>query len=307
MMTAGLLAAGSEDVMCKRTVLALLVAIVVALGLVGCGSSGASSSQASQSASGSSAEASQQSQASSSAVAVSQNPDEEFLPALAAGLEARWTLTAQTEGQEDTSQLRAQYVNAELENLAAFEGASFKDPELGQLAERYIAAVEESLACLDSYDTNFLDYGKRWSDAYKERAIVVKELVERYGFKMSDEYQKSLDEMVEEGKKSEQELQVPSDIKQAADEDIPAAAVSAFQKVDGNIYRATVVNPSRASFDYYNLDVYLLNAKGGFSEMHRIEVDNWAPGAEAVFEFTPDSEFASMGALSGDWWATWQN
>ncbi len=290
----------------KQTVLALFVAMVIALGLVGCGSSGASSNQSGQSAS-SSSDASQQSQESSSAAAVSQNPDAEFLPALTAGLEARWELTAKTEGQEPTPQLREQYVNAELEHLAAFEGASFEDTELGQLAARYIAAVEDSAACLDSYDTNYKDFAKRWSSSYKERAMAVKALVERYGLKMSDEHQESLDGMVENAKKIEEELSVPADIKQAAEEDILAAAIGAFQKASDNTYRATVVNPSRASFDYYVLGVFLLDAKGSLVEEHSIRVENWASGAEAVFEFTPNSEFASIDALDEDWWATWQN
>ena len=128
--------------MSKRTVLTFFAAIVIAVGLVGCGGSGTSSSQSSQSgqsgqsASSASSEASQQS---SAAIAAAENPDAEFLPELAAALEARWALAEQLGDQELTPQLRAQLVNAELEHLAAFKGASFQDAGLGEAAERYIA------------------------------------------------------------------------------------------------------------------------------------------------------------------------
>lgn len=290
----------------KRTIVALLVAMVIALGLVGCGSSGTSSSQSGQSTASSSSEASQQSQASasSSAAAVSQNPDAEFLPTLAAGLEARWALTAKTESQELTTQLREQYANAELEQLAAFKGASFEDADLGRLAERYIAAVEDSVACLDSFDTNYLDFTERWSDSYKERALVIKELVEKYGFAMSDENQESINAMIEAAKEAEAELLVPEGIKHVAEEDIPAAVASAFQK-DGDTYRATYVNPGPISFDTYNLTVCLLNDKGGLVEQFAIHLDSWPSGSEATFEFTPNSEFASIAAYNERWHGTW--
>lgn len=287
----------------KRTVLALFVVMVIGLGLVGCGSSGASSSQA---ATSSSSEASQQSQEASSAssVAVSQNPDEEFLPALAAALEARWELATKTEGQEITPQQRKELADAELEHLAAFKGASFEDAELGQLAERYIAAIEESVACLESYDTDYVDFAERWSNAYKERALVIKDLIDRYGFKMSDEHQASLDGMVADAKEAEEEKLVPADIRQTVEEDIPAMVASAFQK-DGDTYRATVVNPGPVNFDYYDLTVCLLNAQGGLVEDHVIHFDSWPAGAEAVFEFTPSSEFSSIATIPAKWHGTW--
>ena len=37
---------------------------------------------------------------------------------------------------------------------------------LGDLAESYIAALDESLASLSSYDTNYPDYAERWDKAY---------------------------------------------------------------------------------------------------------------------------------------------
>lgn len=287
----------------KHAVLAFLAAVTMALCLVGCGGSSASSGQSGGSATSGAASQAQSQQPASSA-AVPQNPDEEFLPELAAGLEARWKLSDQTKDQEDTPQLRGQLVNAELDHIAVFKGTSFEDAELGQLAERYIAAVEEQAACLASYDTDYVDYAKRWDATVRERFFVIKDLVERHGFKVSGDYQATLDETVEEAKVFEEEEKVPADIRQAVEEDIPAAA-AAFQKADGKTYRVTVVNPSRATFDYYNLEALLLNENGGLVESHMMTVNDWAPGAEATFEFEAGADFAKLDTLYGRWYGTW--
>ena len=280
----------------KHVALALLVAVVLALGLAGCGSSGSSSSGASQQSQGSAS--------SSSAVAISQNPDEEFLPALTAGLKARWELSDKFEGQNLTIQMRKELADAELEQLAAFKGANFKDAELGKLAERYIAAVEDSAACLDSYDTNYLDFTERWSNSYGERTLVIKDLAERYGFKMPDESQKHIDSMIEDAKEVEADQSVPADKRQVAEKDIPTAVASAFKK-DGDVYRATYVNPGPISFDTYDLVVCLLNDKGGLVEDHAFHFDSWPAGSEQVFEFTTNSEFANIAAYAERWHGTW--
>lgn len=264
----------------------------LALGLVACG--GASSNSASSSGT-------------ASTVAAPQDPDAEFMPALAVGLEDRWKYSDQTKDQELTVDKRKQLAQSELDHIAIFKGANFKDAELGKLAERYIAAVEDSVACLSVIDTDYISFAQRWSNSYTERSLVIKELADKYGFKVSDEYQSSLDKVIEDAKLSEVENSAPDDILKAVKEGIPAAVVSAFQKGDDGVYRATVINPTRANFDYYNLTVCLLDSKGGLAEDFPLGTNNWASGAEASFEFTPTKEFASIGVLNGAWWANWQS
>ena len=286
----------------------------LALGLVGCGGSssgsasnaGASNSSADVSSSSDAVEQSQSSEPASSSATAPQDPDAEFLPALAAGLEARWKYSDQIEGQELTVEKRRQLAQSELDHIAAFKGAAFEDAELGKLAEHYIAAVEDSQACLPLFDTDYINFAKRWGDSYVERSLVLKALVDKYGFKVSDAYKDSLDGVVEDAKEAEAEEAVPADIRKAAKEDIPAALASAFQKADDGVYRATVVNPNRGSFDYYNFTVCLLDAKGGLVEQFPLGIEGWGSGAEATFEFAPTKEFASIGVLHGDWYATWQ-
>ncbi len=278
----------------------LCCVFAMVLGLAGCGGSGASSSQAGASTASASAASA------SSSTATPQDPDAEFLPALAAGLEARWQYSDKIAGQELTAEVRKQLAQYELDEIAPFKGASFKDPELGKLAERYIAAVEESVDCLSLIDTDYVTFTERWSDAYAERALTMKELVEKYGFTMADAHKASLESVIEDAKEEEGKESVPSDIQKAANEDIPAALESAFKKSDDNVYRATTINSSRASFDRYNFCVLLLNDKGGLAEQFSLGTENWGSGAEASFEFTPSKEFATIAVISEKWYATWQ-
>lgn len=283
---------GKGAPMRRLPIILICCVFALALGLVACG--GTSSNSASSSGT-------------ASTVAAPQDPDTEFMPALAAGLEDRWKYSDQTKDQELTVDKRKQLAQSELDHIAAFKGANFMDAELGKLAERYIAAVEDSIACLSVIDTDYIAFAQRWSDSYKERSLVIKELADKYGFKVSDEYQSSLNQVIDDAKVTEAEKVVPDDIRKAANEEIPVMLAGAFQKGDGGVYRATVANPTRANFDYYNFTVCLLDSRGGLIEQIPLGIENWASGAEASFEFTSTKEFASIGVINGAWWATWQS
>lgn len=133
-----------------------------------------------------------------------------------------------------------------------------------------------------------------WNTAYDKRSVILAELVKTYDLTVSDRYENELKDLMANGKdvkKSEKAQEQVDALKNALD----------FQQVDGDYeytdyrnYEAVLENNSDIDFDYFNVEVTLLDAEGVNLDTTYANVSNWKQGTKARFEFSTDDQFAKI-------------
>lgn len=210
--------------------------------------------------------------------------DQDFMKSLAKGLENRWDVSDSL--TENTVQGYKDCIQAELDQVEQYQSATFEDTTLQEKALAYINVLKESMENVD-YAFSDTDYQK-WSDIYDKRTIMIKEFVDTYGLKVSDKYQKTLDELVANGKTAG----VAATQKEEIEKLVSKLDFEVTKEDYGwKTYQAVLENTTEYNIKNLSLEISLLDADGVIVSTQYCNADNVSKGQKARLEFETDETF----------------
>jgi hypothetical protein len=223
--------------------------------------------------------------------------DDRFPEVLAAGLEERWQIEADLKenGQTDeiyvlTKEDWETLFDAEYIRLEPFRREVFQNEELGAAAQRYIISLEKSRDALVYFGTD------QWEDeyhngAYWEQAAALFEINTLRPVSVGEEYQKTLTQMVANG-------EIINMVWPLLDQ-IQFLYINTTNA--GKKFETTVKNTTSLTFEWFSLDVNLLNEDGEVLSTENIKVLSWTPDQKKRFNFITDTEFAAIDVAFANW------
>ena len=213
--------------------------------------------------------------------------DKDFIKSVGKGLEARWKL--QEKQTEDTVENLKAAIQAELDAVAEYKDASFEDSVLQEKALKYINVLNDSLENVEYY---FASEGyEKWQESYDQRTMLIKDFADNYELTVSDKYQKTLDELLANGKAASAKTAQ----KEAMDKLVSNLEFELKEDSYGwKTYEAVLDNTSEYDITSLSLDVSLLDKDGVIVETAYASADNVAKGQKAKLEFSTDKEFERM-------------
>ena len=222
--------------------------------------------------------------------------EDRFPEVLAAGLNERWTLEAQlhekeaAEGYVLTEADWQAMFDAEYSRIAAFKDETYQDEEAESAILRYIESIEASIAALEHFGTD------SWTDEYYngtywEQANSLFLVDSLRPVTVAEEHLEQMKDMLVNG-------EIINMVR-------PLLEQVMFLHVDstktGEKYETTIKNTSSLTFDWFSLDVNLLDDAGNVLESHSIEVEDWEPEERLRFNFTVAQEFSSIEVAFANW------
>lgn len=215
--------------------------------------------------------------------------DEDFLNAIAKGLEARWDIpeTEVEAGSKEDLEQSTEWVDAELNEVQEYTNATFEDTKLQELAIEYINLLKQQKEALDYLTTDYDKYYDLWQEAYEQRTKVITEINNRYELPIDSEYADVLKEMATEAKGVEDQEQLEKDI-----EKMLADAKLKKQESYGNYEcTLTVTNITGEEFSDFETQINFLDKDGAVVESTSDWVNNWNPDTTVKFNFFLNSDF----------------
>lgn len=263
----------------KIGIVAACAAMVVVLvfALVGCGGSGPSSS-------------------------ASEYVDQQFIADIGKALEARWAITdvsssSSSSSDDEEREARGKAVDAELAVLGDYTSAKFEDSALQEKAIKYVNCLKDQKAALEYYSADYSKYREDWSKAYDARTQLLKDFVDNYGLTVSEKHADILKDLLTNAK-----LVTEKEDQQAAVDAICASMhfESAGDEF-GHEYTAVVENTAGVDFEYFSINVNLLDADGVVIESTGDSVNNWEKGQKVKFSIYASEPFASTSVKASSW------
>lgn len=223
--------------------------------------------------------------------------DDAFVKAVGKGLEARWELINANDKDKDATQSETDAVvkkgiQKELDSISKYSTANFKSTKLQELAVSYINALKVQKKTVTGADGSTTI--EKFNEAYNKRTVIISTLVKDYGLTVSDKYQGDLDGILSNGKDVKKDQQTEEQLKALKDALNFQQLPSDNEYSDYRDYEAVLENTSNVDFDYFDVEVTLLDADGVNLNTAYANVSNWKQGSKARFEFSTDEDFASM-------------
>lgn len=219
--------------------------------------------------------------------------DKDFIKTLGQGLEARWSVKEPEEwewGSDEHKQYYTEIVNKEQEAICDYVDKKFEDSKLQEKAIKYINMVKQQKEALDYLQVNSDKYDKLWNEAYDERAKLIVDFTNNYGLTVSEEYADDLKDMTtnaQEVEKKEETEKLVQDMMSSVKfkKDKEESSDSYFE------YTAIVENTANIDFEYFMIDINLLDKDGVILESTSDSVENWKRGQKAKFRFSTGEKF----------------
>lgn len=216
--------------------------------------------------------------------------DQDFVEAVANGLESRWEITDSVEnrGETITEEDMAKAIQQELDAVADYSDVKFENDELGDYADQYIAALSD----MDAND--YFEMNEKWSIAYSQRTAALFGINSISPIPVEERNQDTLDALVSDGEAALEAQNIISS----------ANFVQEEPKYEGETYHtySTVIeNQSDVTFSFFQLDISLVDQDGVVVETQTAYTDNWAPGGKHRFEFMSDAEFSEIRVETASW------
>ena len=223
--------------------------------------------------------------------------DDRFPELLAAGLEERWQKESDllNKGQTEEGYVFTKtdweaMFDAEYTRLAPLKEEHFQNETLGAAALRYIQSLEESKAALEHFGTD------RWEDlyhngAYWEQSIALFEINRICPVSVGEAYQETLTEMINNG-------EIVNMVRQLLDQIqfLHINTIGGRKK-----FETTVKNTTSLTFQWFSLDVNLLDENGEILETESIKVTSWKPDQKHRFNFTTLEDFSAVEVAFANW------
>lgn len=180
-------------------------------------------------------------------------------------------------------------VKKEKEIIEKYKDAEFDSPELAKLAKDYITALDTQEESLKYYSNDFTKFDKLWTEGYDTRSTILTALIEKFGLDIDDK-------AIEELKTNAQVVEEKNEIKEKIDKmlkDIKFEKVK--EEYDWKDYEAIVENTTGVDFDYFYLDVKLIDADDIIIESATASVDGtWAKDKKVKLTFSTDQDFEKL-------------
>lgn len=191
-----------------------------------------------------------------------QTVDGQFMLAMQRGLQARWDIADSTES--GSSQLE-KLIDAELEQVEPFYDKHFDDQRLGEIAVAYVDVLKESADAVRYYNNNFSVYETKWNAARPIRLHLIEELVNDYDLRVDEEYQDTLDEIVNDSQVYSEQESFESELQK----DVDAAQFTIEPYIDDYSnevlwynYTLSITNTTDQTWDSLSIDIQVLDDNG---------------------------------------------
>ena len=201
---------------------------------------------------------------------------------LAKGLEERWEQNSEDEkkgGAYDEPGSMENYCNIELNHVEKFETEQFDNAELGKDALQYIELLRKAREAAGYYTVDYSKYDTDWSKVYSQRTQLLQKMVKNYNLTVNEKYQDTLNGLMrdanasaklEAAKKEIEEMTKSFELTSTADE-------YGYRE-----YSIHMKNTTQYTFDYFDVEISLLDKNGDIVETGSADVvNNWAPGQSA--------------------------
>ena len=249
----------------------LFIALILSIGLIGCSSTNTKDS----------------------------TYDSEFINSLSKALQKRWDLNDKYEEKEEDITIGSdeQYdyytklVNAELDELEKYKDLKFENSKLQELVIKYINLLNQQKDSLQYLKVDYDKFDKEWQDAYNQRTQLIIEFTENYDLTVDDKYKDTLNQLLTNGKLVNEEEDLKAEISNILDS-------TEFKKVkeeyEWTYYEAVAENTTGKDFQYFTLEINLLDEDGVVVESTYDSVDNWKANQKVKFEFMTDKDFKTI-------------
>lgn len=219
--------------------------------------------------------------------------EDRFPDRLAEGLQKRWQLEKDLKVDRKYVYTKEDWTamfDAEYEKLASFKEDKFKDETLRELANRYIRHLEESYETLEQFGTD------QWTDEYNSRVyqqqtVTLVELNKLFPITVAEEYEKNLTKMLNNGEIIQM---VTTIIDQIYFLDIRDTGY-------GTTYETTIRNSTSLTFEWFTLEVELLDDSGNVLDTKLLELTSWEPEEKVRLNFTTKEPFSSIDIAFANW------
>lgn len=133
-------------------------------------------------------------------------------------------------------------------------------------------------------------YDAMWEAAGEECTLIIANLVRDFGLSFPEEYRDTVAELTANAKVIAKKQEQAEEIQKM----LAAINFEIGENRDGwKTYVASVENVTNTAFEYFRLDINLLDTDGAVLETVYAGVDNFAPGRTARLEFMTDRTFDS--------------
>lgn len=181
----------------------------------------------------------------------------------------------------DEAKCSANYCEIELNHIEKFSDQEFDNKELETDAKAYINLLKQAKDTTQYATVDENKYYTEWADIYSQRTILLQKFVSKYNLKVAEKYQDTLDDLLTDAQASQNLNKMKGDIQSMADGfKIDSTTPDEFGYRE---YSMTVTNSTSYTFDYFYVDINLLDSNGNIAESGGSEqVTNWTPNQSAT-------------------------
>lgn len=212
---------------------------------------------------------------------------------LAEGLQRRWQLEKDLKKDRKYVYTKEDWTamfDAEYEKLASFKEEKFEDEDLRKLAHAYIRHLEESYETLEQFGTD------EWEDAYRSRVyqrqtVTLMELNQICPISVSEEYEKDLTRMLTNG-------EIISMVGTIIDQ---IYFLNIGTTPYGSTYETTIKNSTTLTFEWFTLEIELLDESGKVLDNKLLELTGWEPEEKVRLNFVTNETFSTVDVAFANW------
>lgn len=221
--------------------------------------------------------------------------DKAFLEDFKQGLYNRWDFNNDSANENiETPEYYKMLADKELEKISKYKNEKFKDSDLQEQAIKYINILNKSKT-FDDQDylsheyTTELNNANPYTKLYKERYIMIDNIVKKYNIKFDDKYKEDYAEVKEATSEVIKDAKKESKINAIVDN-------LSFENKNDGYYEAVVENNSGYSFDSIDVAISLINSDGVVVGTENDYIQNIDNGQKFLIKFyanDDDTPFSS--------------
>lgn len=216
----------------------------------------------------------------------------EFLKDFASGLEARWNAVLKEEGKENTVELLIYFINLELDKVKKYKETDFDDEDFNKYVHDYIISLENSLNALGYYNVDFEEYYDLWNKSYSSRSLCISYFLKNYNVKIDKKHDETIKTFLNNADAVNQKLEFEQTIENMINTDTFVITKNSYGL---RTYQITVENLTNKTFQYFGLDINLLDDNGVIIDSSSSNlINNFSPGQKSLFEFMTDKTPSTM-------------
>lgn len=223
--------------------------------------------------------------------------DDRFPEQVAAGLEDRWQQEAELreKGQEGEEYVLTEadwedLFAAEYVRIAPFKEETFQDEAMEAAALSYIRSIEDSMDALEHFGKDLWE-DEYFNGAYWEQANALHLVNSLRPVSVAEEHWETLETMLANG-------EIIHMVRPLLDQ-VLFLDISTGDKVKK--FETTLKNSTSLTFEWFSLDVNLVDEAGKVVAQENIKVTSWKPDQKRRFQFTTEADFSGIEVAFANW------